>query len=362
MSVAIVTGSAGLIGSQAVRHFAALGLDVVGIDNDMRATFFGPQASTQATAWLLERDVPGYRHEHVDIRDPRALARIWRRYGKDVSLVVHAAAQPSHDWAARDPLTDWAVNATGTMKVLDVTRRHAPDAVLVHMSTNKVYGDRPNYIPTQELATRHEIVREEITGPLFVDGVRWAGIHEGMPIDDCLHSVFGASKVAADVMAQEYGRYFGLKTVVFRGGCLTGPAHAAAELHGFLAYLVRQVARGETYRVIGYGGRQVRDIIHAADVVAAFGEVFDAPPEPGTVYNLGGGRGNSVSVLEALTLAAQVTGRDPVVQHVDEPRRGDHRWYITDMAKFTTDYPQWAMTYDLPAIVGEIAASVAVAA
>lgn len=354
MSVAIVTGSAGLIGSQAVRHFAALGLDVVGIDNDMRATFFGPDASTEPLAKQLQHDLPLYSHRVVDIRDRHTMADLWRRYGKNVALVVHAAAQPSHDWAAREPLTDFDVNAVGTINVLEATRQHAPDAVVIHCSTNKVYGDWPNEVPVAEWPTRYEYAF--INGGLYPFGASDDGIDETMTVDACLHSVFGASKVAADVMAQEYGRYFGLRTVIFRGGTLTGPAHAAAELHGFLAYLMRAVSTGRTYRVIGYGGKQVRDAIHAHDVLTAFEAVFRQPPAPGTVYNLGGGRHANVSVLEALALAAEISGREPVVEHVTEPRVGDHRWYISDMAKFRADYPDWSLTYDVPAILREIAA------
>lgn len=356
MSVAIITGSGGLIGSAAARHFAGLGLDVVGIDNDMRAAFFGLDASTQTTAKALERDLPSYAHWDVDIRSRAALADIWRRYGRDITLVIHAAAQPSHDWAAREPLTDFDINAGGTLNVLEATRQHAPDAVVVHCSTNKVYGDRPNDLPFHELETRYEINARALD---FEDepgaiGAGWPGVREGMPIDACLHSVFGASKVAADVMAQEYGRYFGLRTGVFRGGTLTGPGHAGAELHGFLAYLVRSVAEGRTYRVIGHGGKQVRDVIHAHDVVTAF-EQFWHDPRPGEVYNLGGGRQSNVSVLEALAFAEEATGRKAQTEYVDEPRRGDHIWYVSDMAKFRGHYPRWTQTYDIPAIVAELA-------
>jgi CDP-paratose 2-epimerase len=344
VSVVVVTGSGGLIGSAAARHFAALGLDVAGIDNDMRATFFGPLASTHGVSKTLERDLPGYVHHDADIRSRPALAEIWRRHGRNISLVVHTAAQPSHDWAAREPLTDFDINAAGTLNALELTRRYAPGAVFVHCSTNKVYGDRPNTIALIEHATRYDV-------PI---GTRYAaGIDESMPVDDCLHSLFGASKLAADVMVQEYGRYFGMRTAVFRGGTLTGPAHAAAELHGFLAYLVRCVAEGRTYRIFGYKGKQVRDAIHARDVVTAF-EAFWRHPRPGAVYNLGGGRRCNISVLEALQLAQEITGRDAVTEYMDVPRRGDHQWWITDMGRFRSDYPQWTQTYDIPAIMREI--------
>jgi CDP-paratose 2-epimerase len=342
-----VTGSGGLIGSQAARHFAALGLDVVGVDNDMRAVFFGAEASTGAVSRGLQLGVPGYQHHDLDVRDRGGIESLWRKYGHDIALVVHTAAQPSHDWAAREPLTDFDVNAVGTLNVLEMTRLYAPDAVLIHCSTNKVYGDRPNDLPLEELDTRYEYA---LTQP----ALGWNGIDEDMSIDSCLHSVFGASKVAADVMAQEYGRYFGLRTGVFRGGCLTGPGHQGAELHGFLAYLVRCVCAGETYRVIGYGGKQVRDVIHARDVVTAF-EHFWRDPHPGEVYNLGGGRHANVSVFEALTLAEEITGRAAKTETLDQPRRGDHIWYISDMAKFRGHYPQWVQTCDIPTIMRELA-------
>lgn len=345
--IAIVTGSGGLIGATAVRHFTALGMDVVGVDNDMRERFFGPDASTKPVTHQLSEELGprAYRHYAVDIRERGRLADIWRQYGRHTTLVVHAAAQPSHDWAAREPLTDFDINAVGTLNVLEVTRQHAPDAAVVACSTNKVYGDRPNQMPFQETETRWEI-----------DPLNWyaKGIDETMPIDDCLHSVFGASKVAADVMAQEYGRYFGLKTGIFRGGPLTGGGHQGAELHGFLAYLVRCVATGTPYRIIGYKGKQVRDNIHAADVVSAF-EQFWRAPRPGEVYNLGGGRDRSVSVLEALALAEEITGREAKTEHIDEARIGDHIWWITDMAKFHSHYPQWTQSYDLADIMTELA-------
>lgn len=345
MSVAIITGSGGLIGSAAARHFAELGLDVVGIDNDMRAAFFGPDASTREMSNKLERDLPNYRHYGIDIRSRGSLAGLARRYGKSITVVVHAAAQPSHDWAARDPLTDFDINAVGTLNVLELARVDAPDAVFIHCSTNKVYGDRPNTIPLVELTTRHDVPP---------DSPYAAGIDESMPIDGCLHSVFGASKLAADVMAQEYGRYFGLRTGIFRGGTLTGVDHAGTELHGFLAYLVRCVAQGRTYRVIGYKGKQVRDVIDARDVVSAF-EAFWRDPRPGEVYNLGGGPKSNISVLEALDMVQEITGRDAITEYVDEPRRGDHVWYVSDMSKFSGHYPQWTPTSGMTGMVKELA-------
>jgi CDP-paratose 2-epimerase len=345
MSVAVITGSAGLIGSEAVRHFAALGFDVVGIDNDMRRQFFGDEASTRGQGARLARELGGrYRPADVDVRDRAAIDRIFDQHGTAVALVIHTAAQPSHDWAARDPHTDFGVNAAGTLNLLDATRRHAPAAVFVFTSTNKVYGDRPNQLPLVEQATRWEIA----PGHPYADG-----IGEDMPIDQTLHSVFGASKVAADVMVQEYGRYFGLATVCFRGGCLTGPNHAGAQLHGFLAYLMRCAATGTPYTVFGYGGKQVRDNIHSADLIAAFEQVFRAP-RPGEVYNIGGGRHSHCSMLEAIAVAETVTGRALRWTYSETNRVGDHIWWISDLAKFSAHYPTWGLTRDVGGICREI--------
>lgn len=345
MSVAVVTGSAGLIGSEAVRHFAGLGLDVVGVDNDMRARFFGPEASTAWNVDRLSADLGrSYTHQDVDIRDRDALAAVFRKYGRDIAVVIHTAAQPSHDWAARDPYTDFDINAGGTLNVLQNVREHCTDAPLIHCSTNKVYGDRPNSLPMVEEETRWEIAR----------GHRYrAGITEDMSIDACLHSVFGASKVAADVMVQEYGRYFGLRTACFRGGTLTGPGHSATELHGFLAYVMRCAMEQRTYRLIGHKGKQVRDAIHSHDVVAAF-EAFFRAPRSGEVYNLGGGRHSNVSNLEAIALAERISGNAMTVEHVDTARAYDHIWWISSNARFEQHYPEWRLTYDVPLIMNEI--------
>ncbi|MFC8435411.1 NAD-dependent epimerase/dehydratase family protein [Streptomyces sp. NPDC057253] len=345
MSVAVVTGSAGLIGSEAARHFAGLGLDVVGVDNDMRARFFGPEASTAWNVARLSADLGrSYTHQDVDIRDRDALAAVFRKYGRDIAVVIHTAAQPSHDWAARDPYTDFDINAGGTLNVLQNVREHCADAPLIHCSTNKVYGDRPNSLPMVEEETRWEIA----------PGHRYrAGITEEMSIDACLHSVFGASKVAADVMVQEYGRYFGLRTACFRGGTLTGPGHSATELHGFLAYVMRCAMERRTYRLIGHKGKQVRDAIHSHDVVAAF-EAFFRAPRSGEVYNLGGGRHSNVSNLEAIALAERISGNAMTVEHVDVARAGDHIWWISCNARFEQHYPEWRLTYDVPLIMNEI--------
>lgn len=293
MSVAVVTGSAGLIGSEAAAYFAAQGLEVVGIDNDMRRYFFGDDASTSWNRRRLEESIPGYRHYDIDIRDQAAIDKLFAHYGSTISLVIHAAAQPSHDWAAREPATDFAVNATGTLHLLEAVRTHAPDAVFIFTSTNKVYGDTPNRLPLIEQPTRWEIDPRHTYN---------AGIREDMSIDQTLHSLFGASKVAADVLVQEYGRYFGLRSVCFRGGCLTGPNHSGAQLHGFLAYLMKCAMTGTPYTVFGYKGKQVRDNIHSADLIAAFDAFFRAP-RIAEVYNIGGGRESNCSMLEAITIA-----------------------------------------------------------
>jgi CDP-paratose 2-epimerase len=345
VAVALVTGSGGLIGSEAVRHFAGLGLDVVGIDNDMRQEFFGPEASTAWNVQRLTADLgSAYTHHGVDIRDRDALARIFKQYGTDIAVVIHTAAQPSHDWAVRDPFTDFDVNAGGTLNVLQNVREHCIDAAVIHCSTNKVYGDRPNTLPLTEHETRWEI---DPAHP-YADGIT-----EDMSIDQCLHSVFGASKVAADVMVQEYGRYFDMKTAVFRGGTLTGPAHSATELHGFLGYVMRCNLEQRTYKIFGYKGKQVRDAIHSHDVVNAF-EAFFRAPRSAAVYNLGGGRHSNTSNLEAFALSAQISGVEMRTEYVETNRVGDHIWWIGSNAAFQADYPQWKQVYDVPMILQEI--------
>ncbi len=345
MSVAIITGSGGLIGSEAVEFFAKLGLDVVGIDNDMRRVFFGEEASTR---WNIERlkEKLGLRYTHldIDIRNREEVFRIFERYGKSVVLVIHTAAQPSHDWAARDPIADFEVNALGTLNVLESTRRLAPEAVFIFTSTNKVYGDIPNNLPLVELETRFEL---DPTHPYF------EGIREDMSIDQSLHSLFGASKVAADVLVQEYGRYFGIFTGIFRGGTLTGPHHSATQLHGFLAYLIRCAMSHTSYTIFGYKGKQVRDAIHSYDLIQSFYEFFKAP-RVAEVYNIGGGRYSNASVLEAIALAQEITGQEMIVTYDERNRIGDHIWWIGSNAKFQTHYPEWRLTYDVPRILREI--------
>lgn len=345
MSVAVITGSAGLIGSEAARFFAKLGMDIVGIDNDMRSAFFGADASTDWNRKRLEASLPNYTHYSVDIRDTQAVENIFDFYGEAVELVVHTAAQPSHDWAAKDPLTDFSVNANGTLNLLQATRETCPEAVFIFTSTNKVYGDTPNALPLIELGTRWEL---EPSHPYF------QGIPETMSIDQSKHSLFGASKVAADVLVQEYGRYFGMKTASFRGGCLTGPSHSGTQLHGFLAYLMKCTLTGSPYTIFGYGGKQVRDNIHSADLIRAFYEFYRAP-RPGEVYNIGGGRESNCSMLEAIGLCQEITGCALDYSYSDTNRSGDHIWYISDTSKFRTHYPGWELTFDIPRILRDIA-------
>ena len=345
MSVVVVTGSAGLIGSESVAYFAERGHEIVGIDNDFRARFFGPDASTEWNRRSLEARFPKqYTHVDADIRDAGAMGDLFGRFGKRIALVIHAAAQPSHDWAASDPQMDFTVNANGTLAVLEATRAHAPDAVFLFTSTNKVYGDAPNELPLVELDTRWEL---EPGHPA------WQGIDENLRIDRSKHSLFGASKIAADVLVQEYGRYFSMPTTVFRGGCLTGPNHSGTKLHGFLAYLLKCAVTGEPYTVFGYKGKQVRDNIHSHDLVAAFDEVFRAP-RCGEVYNVGGTRLSNCSMLEAIALCEDVAGRALAWTYTAANRVGDHIWYISDMGKFKAHYPAWRQRYDLRGLLAEM--------
>jgi CDP-paratose 2-epimerase len=337
----LVTGSSGLIGSEAVTHFDAAGHTVVGLDNNMRRRFFGPAGDTTWNLERLRRATTRFVHHDLDIRDRDAVLALFASTPLD--LVVHCAAQPSHDKARDIPFDDFDINATGTLNLLEATRRHAPDAVFIHMSTNKVYGDAPNEVPLVELETRYDYARPE----------DHHGIDERCRIDRCLHSLFGASKTAGDVLAQEYGRYFGLKVGVFRGGCLTGPSHSGVELHGFLSYLVHAAVTGKPYTIFGYKGKQVRDQIHSADVIAAF-EAFARNPRPGAVYNLGGGRGNAASVLECIALIERLGGHRLEWRYDETARIGDHICYISDLRALQRDYPEWRITRSLPDIVGEM--------
>ena len=345
MSVAIITGSAGLIGSEASRFFADKGFDVVGIDNDMRRVFFGEEASTQWQRKRLEDDLAShYTHYDIDIRSYGDVKSVFAKYARDIAVIIHTAAQPSHDWAVRDPHVDFAVNANGTLNVLEATRQIAPEAVFIFTSTNKVYGDTPNRLPLMELELRWEI---DPSHPYN------AGIPEDMSIDQTLHSLFGASKVAADVMVQEYGRYFGMRTGVFRGGCLTGTNHSGTQLHGFLAYLMKCAATGSPYTVFGYKGKQVRDNIHSSDLITMIYEFFKSP-RIAEVYNAGGGRASNCSMLEAINLCQEITGREMNWTYSPQNRVGDHIWYVSDLGKFKSHYPNFELTYDIQGILREI--------
>jgi CDP-paratose 2-epimerase len=345
MAVALITGSAGLIGAEAARFFADKGLEIVGIDNDMRRDFFGEEASTAWSRRRLETELKGYRHYDIDIRDQSALTEIFTKYRAALTVVIHTAAQPSHDWAAKAPFVDFSVNAGGTLNLLETTRCYCPDAPFIFTSTNKVYGDTPNHLPLVEQSTRWELLDDHPYGR--------HGIGESMSIDQSMHSLFGASKVAADVLVQEYGRYFGMKTVCFRGGCLTGPGHSGTQLHGFLAYLAKCAVSDTPYVVFGYGGKQVRDNIHSFDLVNAFWHFFEAP-RSGEVYNIGGGRYCNCSMLEAISKCQNLTGRAMRWSYSDSNRAGDHIWWISDIRRFQAHYPDWSMRYDLDAILSEI--------
>ena len=345
MSVAVITGSAGLIGSEATRYFGAMGMDVVGVDNDMRRVFFGAEASTAHNVQHLQAELGSrYAHHSLDIRDRGAVDALLARYGDAISLIIHTAAQPSHDWAAREPFTDFDVNAVGTLNMLEAARQRCPEAVFIFTSTNKVYGDTPNRLPLVEQETRYEIA----PGHTYEGGIR-----EDMSIDQCLHSLFGASKVAADVLVQEYGRYFGIRTACFRGGTLTGPQHAATQLHGFLAYLMRCIMTETPYTVFGYKGKQVRDAIHSNDLIRAFDAFFQAP-RIAEVYNIGGGRFSNCSMLEGIEAGQRIAGRRLQYTYQEQNRVGDHIWWIGDNGKFQSQYPEWKQEYNIQAILQEI--------
>jgi CDP-paratose 2-epimerase len=345
MGVAIVTGAGGLVGAEAAKFFTRKGLVIVGIDNDMRSFFFGADASTRWSWVELQQTLPFYTHIEADIRDHQAIERVFSRYGPSISIVIHTAAQPSHDWAAREPIIDFTVNANGTLNLLDATRRHCPEAVFIFCSTNKVYGDTPNRLPLEEHETRWELQAAHQFAT--------HGIDETMSVDASMHSLFGVSKAAADLLVQEYGRYFGLKTACFRGGCLTGPGHSGARLHGFLSYLVKCAVTREPYTVFGYKAKQVRDNIHAFDLANAFWQFFQNP-RSGEVYNIGGGREAHCSVLEAIGLVEDLTGRAMNWTYRDEHRVGDHVWWISDVRRFKSHYPDWRLTYDLRRTMAEI--------
>jgi CDP-paratose 2-epimerase len=345
MKTAIVSGSAGLIGSEASKFLHAKGLQIVGIDNNYRSVFFGNSASTLWNRQRLENELAGYIHFDEDIRDAKAMDKIFKNFGKDISLVIHAAAQPSHDWAATDPMTDFSINANGTLNLLEMSRKYCPKTVFIFLSTNKVYGDKPNYLPLQELETRWEIDPDH---PYFEHG-----IDEEFGIDQTKHSLFGASKVAADVLVQEYGRYFDMKTACFRGGCLTGPAHSGTELHGFLAYLMKCAIDEIPYTIFGYMGKQVRDNIHSYDLVNMLWHFYQKP-RIAEVYNVGGSRHSHCSVLEAIHLCEEISGRKINYTYHENNRIGDHIWWVSDIRKFQSHYPDWQYKYNLENILVDI--------
>jgi len=345
MSVAIVTGSSGLIGSETARFFHQKGLQIVGLDNNMRQYFFGADGSTEWNTQRLKQSLKNFTHYAIDIRNQEGVLEVFKRFADNISVVIHTAAQPSHDWAAKEPFTDFTVNANGTLVLLEATRLYCPDATFIFTSTNKVYGDAPNQLPLVELENRWEI---DESHQYFE-----YGIDETMSIDQSKHSLFGVSKVAADVLVQEYGRYFDLKTGTFRGGCLTGPDHSGAELHGFLAYLAKCAVANKPYTIYGYSGKQVRDNIHSYDLVNAFWHFYQNP-RPAAVYNMGGSRHSNCSVLEAIQMIEELSGKSVRYELSDQARSGDHIWWISDIRRFQKDYPQWSYRYDLRGIVQEI--------
>jgi CDP-paratose 2-epimerase len=345
MNIAVITGSSGLIGSESVAFFASHFDKIIGIDNDMRQYYFGENASTDWNRMRLQEQFPNLIHYNADIRIQADIEAIFNEYRSDIKLIVHTAAQPSHDWAAKEPHTDFTVNANGTLNMLEATRKLSPDAVFIFTSTNKVYGDTPNALPLIELEKRWEI---DSTHPYYQNG-----IDEKMSIDQCKHSLFGASKVAADVLVQEYGQYFGMKTGVFRGGCLTGPNHSGTLLHGFLSYLMKCAITGDHYSIFGYKGKQVRDNIHSHDLVNMFWHFYQNP-RFGEVYNAGGGRFSNCSMTEGIDLCEKIAGKKMNYTYLDDNRIGDHIWYISDLAKFKSHFPNWNWKYDLESTLVEI--------
>lgn len=345
MQTAIVTGSAGLIGAESVRFLSKKGFRVIGIDNNLRQYFFGQDGSTIWSRDTLIKEYKDYVHCNIDIRDFSALEKVFKEYSSDIKLIIHAAAQPSHDWAAKEPFTDFSVNANGTLNLLECTRQYCAKAVFIFTSTNKVYGDKPNSLPLVEMDSRWEIDSKHEYFKF--------GIDESMSIDQSKHSLFGASKVAADVLVQEYGRYFNMHTACFRGGCLTGPQHSGAQLHGFLAYLMKCAVHKIPYKVFGYKGKQVRDNIHSFDLVNMFWHFFESP-RIGEVYNAGGSRHSNCSMLEAITLSEQISGNKFLWSYEETNRIGDHIWWISDVRKFQSHFPAWSYKYDLKAILLEI--------
>ena len=344
MSIALITGSCGLVGSESVEFFAKKGFDVVGIDNNLRELFFGKDGSTIWQRNKLKKSNKKYTHFNSDIRNSNNLEKIFKKYKKNIKVIIHSAAQPSHDYAKKFPVLDFNVNATGTINMLELTKIYCSDAVFINMSTNKVYGDNPNRLNIIEKSKRWELKNND---------KNFRGISESFSLDNCTHSFFGVSKVYSDLIAQEYGKNAGLKTVSFRGGCITGPNHSGAKLHGFLSYLVKASLKNKKYSMIGYKGKQVRDNIHSSDLVNCFWEVFKKPKR-GEVYNMGGGRKSNCSVIEALEMVEDITGIQIKKEYVKKNRVGDHIWYISDLTKFKKDYPNWKKKYDTKNILQEL--------
>lgn len=345
MKIALITGSAGLIGSEAVEFFSNRFDSIIGIDNNMREEYFGPEASTLWNKERLENQLSNYIHHNIDIRDSKAVNKVFSTYGKDIKLVIHTAAQPSHDWAAQDPIMDFTVNANGTLVLLEATRKYSEKAVFIFTSTNKVYGDTPNSLPLDEKETRWEIDKKH---SYYLNG-----IDENMSIDHTKHSLFGVSKASADLLVQEYGTYFGMKTGIFRGGCLTGPNHSGTQLHGFLSYLMKCAITGKHYTVFGYNGKQVRDNIHSYDLINMFW-YFYQNPNMGEVFNAGGGRYSNCSMLEAISLCEKITDKKMNWSYSEANRIGDHIWWISDISKFKNMYPLWEYKYNLDDILEQI--------
>lgn len=345
MKIALITGSSGLIGSEACKFWDNKGFTVIGIDNDMRSYFFGADASTLTTEDKLKSTLNNFSSHSIDVRDFDKLSELFSKYGSDIKVIIHTAAQPSHDWAAREPLTDFSVNAVGTLNLLELTRKYCSEASFIFTSTNKVYGDTPNSLPLNEMEFRWEVKEDH----RFYE----YGIDESMSVDQSKHSLFGASKLSADVLVQEYGKYFGMKTAAFRGGCLTGPSHKGAELHGFLAYLIKCAMEERHYTIFGYKGKQVRDNIHSADLIKAFWLYYQNPTS-GEVYNIGGSRNSNISILEAINKIEELSGKRVPHTVSDNARSGDHIWYISDIRKFRSHYPDFEYDYDIDKILKEM--------
>ncbi|MDB9745196.1 NAD-dependent epimerase/dehydratase family protein [Candidatus Pelagibacter sp.] len=344
MSVALITGSAGLVGSEAVKFFCNKGFDVVGIDNNLRKFFFGNDGSTSWVKKKLEHDYKKFLNYDVDIRSFSCLEKIFKKYKKKISIIIHCAAQPSHDYGKNYPIIDFNINATGTLNLLELTKKFCPDSCFIFMSTNKVYGDNPNKLKIYETKNRFELKK---------NNKYYNGIDESFSIDNCIHSFFGVSKTYADLMVQEYGRNVGLKTVSFRGGCITGPNHSGAKLHGFLSYLIKSCISEKKYTLIGYNGKQVRDNLHSNDLINCFWEYYKKPNR-GEIYNIGGGRYSNCSILEALNLVEQINKIEIKKKIIRTPRVGDHIWYISDTAKFQKHYPKWKQKFNTKKIIEEL--------